>query len=108
MELKIAERKSMVIVRIWEGLGNQMFQYAFARSLQAKGIEVSLDLDKAYDEMFVKYKDNAVRENSIQNFNISIPSIDVCKYKKYEYIYQDTILRKMHFFLGKHSLWKYR
>ena len=108
MELKIAERKSMVIVRIWEGLGNQMFQYAFARSLQAKGIEVSLDLDKAYDEMFVKYKDNAVRENSIQNFNISIPSIDVCKYKKYEYIYQDTILRKMQFFLGKHSLWKYR
>lgn len=98
MELKIAERKSMVIVRIWEGLGNQMFQYAFARSLQAKGIEVSLDLDKAYDEMFVKYKDNAVRENSIQNFNISIPSIDVCKYKKYEYIYQDTILRKMQFF----------
>ncbi len=98
----------MVIVRIWEGLGNQMFQYAFARALQAKRIEVSLDLDKSYDEMFVKYKNNAVRENSIHNFNISIPSIDVRKYKKYEYIYQNTRLRKILFFLGKHSLWKYR
>lgn len=24
----------MVVVRIWEGLGNQMFQYAYARMLQ--------------------------------------------------------------------------
>ena len=28
----------MIIVRIWEGLGNQMFQYAYARFLSRKGI----------------------------------------------------------------------
>lgn len=26
----------MIIVRIWEGLGNQMFQYAYARALKEK------------------------------------------------------------------------
>ena len=31
----------MIIVRIWEGLGNQMFQYAFAKAFQKKkGIKV--------------------------------------------------------------------
>ena len=30
----------MIVVRIWEGLGNQMFQYAYARALVAKGQDV--------------------------------------------------------------------
>ncbi|TXD46420.1 alpha-1,2-fucosyltransferase [Polaribacter sp. IC073] len=34
----------MVIVRILGGLGNQMFQYAYAKSLEVKGFDVSLDL----------------------------------------------------------------
>lgn len=33
----------MIIIKIWEGLGNQLFQYAFARKLQMKGNEVYLD-----------------------------------------------------------------
>lgn len=36
----------MVIVRILGGLGNQMFQYAFAKSLQNKGFEVQIDISK--------------------------------------------------------------
>ena len=39
----------MVIIRIWEGLGNQMFQYAYARALKEKGIDVRLDMDKSFD-----------------------------------------------------------
>ena len=34
----------MVIVKILGGLGNQMFQYAYAKSLELKGFEVKLDL----------------------------------------------------------------
>ena len=36
----------MIVVRILGGLGNQMFQYAYARALQQKGYEVTLGLSK--------------------------------------------------------------
>jgi len=36
----------MIIVRILGGLGNQMFQYAYARALSELGFEVSLDISK--------------------------------------------------------------
>lgn len=98
----------MIIVRIWEGLGNQMFQYAYARALMEKGEDVRLDLEKAYEETFETYRNNAVRKNSIQNFRISVPPIDLEEYKKYKYLYRNTWIRKIIFWLGKHSLWKYR
>jgi hypothetical protein len=41
----------MIIVRIVGGLGNQMFQYAFAKALEQKGHKVQIDLSK-----FKKYK----------------------------------------------------
>ncbi|MFT6190760.1 MAG: hypothetical protein ACJAV8_000166, partial [Polaribacter sp.] len=33
----------MIIVRIIGGLGNQMFQYAYAKTLQQKGYQVKID-----------------------------------------------------------------
>ena len=36
----------MIIVRIFGGLGNQMFQYAYAKAMQQKGYKVKLDLSK--------------------------------------------------------------
>lgn len=41
----------MIIVRILGGLGNQMFQYAYARALSLNGYDVQLDISK-----FKKYK----------------------------------------------------
>ena len=41
----------MVIVRVLGGLGNQMFQYAYAKALEMKGFEVKLDVSS-----FKKYK----------------------------------------------------
>lgn len=41
----------MIIVRIIGGLGNQMFQYAYAKSLQEKGYRVKIDTSK-----FKRYK----------------------------------------------------
>ena len=41
----------MVIVRIVGGLGNQMFQYAYAKALQKRGYKVKIDISK-----FKKYK----------------------------------------------------
>lgn len=41
----------MIIVRIIGGLGNQMFQYAYAKALQQKDYKVKIDISK-----FKKYK----------------------------------------------------
>ncbi|MEE9408522.1 MAG: alpha-1,2-fucosyltransferase [Polaribacter sp.] len=41
----------MIVVRILGGLGNQMFQYAYAKALEHEGFNVKLDLSK-----FKKYK----------------------------------------------------
>lgn len=98
----------MVIIRIWEGLGNQMFQYAYARSKKEKGIVVRLDLNEAYKESFSNLKNAAPRKNRIQNFNISIPAINVLDYGKYNYLNQKIISQKIITWLAKHSLWKYR
>lgn len=97
----------MIIVRIWEGLGNQMFQYAYARALQAKGMEVRIDMGKAYDEIFDKYRNHIQRTTAIQNFNLRVKPIDVYKYGRYSYLYQDTPVRKMLYTLGKNSMWFY-
>ncbi len=101
-------KENLVIVRIWEGLGNQLFQYAYARALKERGINVRLDLDKAYDDTFAKKENHARRQNGIQNFNISIDGIDVEKYGKYRYIQRDDFRKRMIFNLAKHGLWKYK
>lgn len=37
----------MIVVRIIGGLGNQMFQYAYAKSLQQRGYKVKIDISKS-------------------------------------------------------------
>ena len=100
--------KGTVIVRIWEGLGNQLFQYAYARALCDKGIDVKLDLNKAYDDTFPKPRNHDQRQNSIQNFNLTLPEIDVEEYGKYAYIRQESLRDRLLFQLAVHGLWKYK
>lgn len=73
--------RDMVVVRIWEGLGNQMFQYAYAYALrQRTGHTVCLDLRHCNrgDFPFEK-KDIVKREVGIQHFSISMKHIDTRK-----------------------------
>lgn len=71
----------MIIVRIWEGLGNQLFQYAYARSLQER-IQMQVYLDVRHcnkgDLPFEK-KDIVRRKLGIQHFNISLKKLDINK-----------------------------
>ena len=99
---------NLLIIRIGEGLGNQLFEYAYARAWKEKGLDVRLDMNKTYDDAFIKYKNNDPRENCIQNFNITLPEIDVTAYRKYNYLKQETIKDKIIFHLAKHKLWKYK
>lgn len=84
-----------------------MFQYAYARARSAEGIPVFLDLKKAYIQTFPTLRNNSLRENSIQNFNITLPSMDVEKYRKYFYLRKETLLDKSVYFLAERKLWPY-
>ena len=98
----------MIIVRIWEGLGNQMFQYAYARALREKGADVRLDLGKSYDGVFERFQSDDVRKVSIQNFRLGLPEIHVPAYGKYFYLRRHTELEKFIYWLNGSFTWKYR
>lgn len=98
----------MVIIRIWEGLGNQLFQYAFARSLAEKGYDVKLDMDKSYDDIYIKYKNNDVRQNALNKFTISLDSINVDEYGKYQFLLRNSNKNRIIYKLSMCGLWKYK
>jgi hypothetical protein len=55
----------MIIVRILGGLGNQMFQYAYAKALEQNGYDVTIDISK-----FKKYKLHGGYQ--LDKFNINL------------------------------------
>lgn len=60
----------MVIVRIWEGLGNQLFQYAYARALALRtGQRVYLDISE------YEMRPEPIREYQLCRFKIRQPVI---------------------------------
>ncbi len=68
----------MRIVKLKGGLGNQMFQYAFAKLLeQQTGEEIKLDLNE-YKELY----DDQVRIPRIQKFNLSLTEITDIELKR--------------------------
>ena len=104
----MTKKKDIIIISIWEGLGNQLFQYAYARLLKEQGFDVKLDLDKTYNDYFIKYRNNSPRQNMIQNLNITLPALNLKEYGKYDYLKQDSVQNKIIFHLAKHGLWKYK
>lgn len=62
----------MIIVRIWQGLGNQLFQYAYAKALSLKKVQrVYLDISSFLQDDFRKY--------GLCDFQISLPEITAGK-----------------------------
>ena len=56
----------MIIIRLWGGLGNQLFQYAYGYSM-AKKLTTHFKLDISY---FDNQPDNITRLPKILNLNI--------------------------------------
>lgn len=100
----------MVIVRIWEGLGNQMFQYAFAKSYQIKRKKkVLLECERAYNQSLPKAQISDVsREYMLDAFQISLDKKDIRKDKKWSFLERDTVWKKMLFCLSQVGLYPYR
>ena len=93
----------MIIVRIWEGLGNQLFQYAYARALQLRtGEMVCLDASRIYKE---KLEDRGVeRRYALNQFNTKLPLISNIS-NKYFFLSQSNFMQKTIYWMAEHHMW---
>ena len=95
----------MVIVRIFDGLGNQLFQYAFARMLQEQNIEVYLDTKKGYEQYFTKFRNHAKRVNKLYKFQIHVNEAPNNYLKNYSFFKQEGIKDKLLYYMATHRMW---
>ncbi len=95
----------MIVVRIWEGIGNQMFQYAYAKALEREtGIKVCLEIERVYRDSFKNEDLNVERKYSLENFNISLEKVKI-NTKKWDFLRQKNIFDNFLFFLSSHGYW---
>lgn len=65
--MNILKETKLIVVRIIGGLGNQMFQYAYALALKKNGYDVKIDVS-----IFETYKLHGGYQ--LENYNISLPN----------------------------------
>ena len=101
------------IVRISDGLGNQMFQYAFAKKLQSIGMsEVYLDIryinneDGANHNELVKF--NHRREYGLSHFKTSLPIADERMLARWDYIAAQSGVKGFVCKLAQNGLWPWQ
>lgn len=101
------------IVKITDGLGNQMFQYAFALQLQrASGRKVYLDI------RFINHEDKIAREGKswfyqncdrrkygLEHFKITLPKANTNILKKWQFVNQENNKEKLVYDLVQNDLW---
>lgn len=100
----------MIVVRIYEGLGNQMFEYAYAYALskRMKHKRRSVYID-VRDEMISEWDRNRIyRPIEISQFQISLPVAPAHVLKKWEYIKNQSLLQKTIYRLAGYGKWKYQ
>lgn len=100
----------MIIVRIWEGLGNQLFQYAYARSLlQRTQTPVYLDVRHNNRGDFPYEKEDIIkRKLGIQHFNISLKGIRTNKLSMLNCIDGTGLSSNLKYLLLKEGLAKWK
>ena len=84
----------MIIIRIYEGLGNQMFQYAyaFALSKRMKKRNIKIYLDMRENEVSPFDRKRFSRPLKIDDFNITLPIAKDHELKHWNYIFRKRIL----------------
>jgi hypothetical protein len=107
----------MYIVKITDGLGNQMFQYAFARSLQIHSGK-PVYLDNRYinhedgiiqNEDVKRNKLNSIREYKLDKFKITLPIAETGMLKHWDYLWNEKILKwDKYNLLTNRGLWCWR
>ena len=96
----------MIIVRAWEGLGNQLFQYAFARAISLRTREqIKIDKNHIFGELYEE--GNVKRDFALQHFNITLECANEYDLSKYSFLERKNLLQKVIFFLSVKRIWKY-
>lgn len=100
---------NMIVVRIYEGVGNQMFQYAYA---------YALSINKEYkDKIYLDVRDEAVGERDrkrfyrpleIDQFQISLPQASPDILKKWDYIESRSLYNKAIYWLAERGIGRYK
>lgn len=103
----------MNIVRISDGLGNQMFQYAFARKTQ-----IICDRSVYLDIRFINYEDVYLQDKrdhfhkkcgyrryGLNAFRICLPEAEGFVLKRWKYISQNTLTDKFIYSLAQIHFW---
>lgn len=95
----------MLVVRIWEGLGNQMFQYAYARCLQEKtGEDVYLERRRIFKTSLPQENSNVERVCNLTKFNLNIKFINPKYLLKWNYLEQKNVFQKSRYFFAKKDI----
>lgn len=96
----------MIVVKIWEGLGNQMFQYAYAKSLQiTTGQRVCLDVEHCNES--IRDGRRTPRKYELDYFRITLPTIRNVE-KHYFYLNEKQSINRVIKELAKRNLFPYR
>lgn len=100
----------MIVVRIYEGLGNQMFEYAYAYALnkRAKKKNIKVWLDMRDEDITVYDKNRYGRPLDIKQFSISLPVADAETLRCWNYTINRTVIHKMIEYMAHIGLWKYQ
>lgn len=99
----------MIVVRIWEGLGNQMFQYAYARMLKEQtNNKVFLEGRRVFRDSLPNEDLSVERKCGIRHFRLSIPFIKPAYLKKWSYLGRKTILHQVKYFLSQKGIGRYQ
>lgn len=98
----------MIIVKVCEGLGNQLFQYAFARRLQKNGKKVLLDVSDYTDEKFPVRRTSTKRSYQLDHFNIKLNKASEKHLQRYKFLTQENLIASWISALSEHRLWMYQ
>ena len=106
----------MNIVKISDGLGNQMFQYAFARKLQIDtGKKVYLDTRFINNEDMVtrrendcRSKKNGHRKYGLNHFRISLQRADTTALRGWDYLTSSGAMTERVYDMAKLGLWPWQ
>jgi hypothetical protein len=99
----------MIVVRIWEGLGNQLFQYAYARALQER-LQIPVYLDKRHNNRgdLPHEEADVHRQIGLQHFNTSLKYADTRKIRELHYLDSGAVLKSIHYSMLKTDYFKWK
>lgn len=86
----------MIVIRVWNGLGNQLFQYAYARYLSEHSEnQVLLENERWKRDKIIGEDLQTDRKYSLCYFRISLPCVPMTEMERWRYIENATCKDKL-------------